>query len=119
LTLPRLRDALVGYAEKTGRRPSLEYALIAGINDDATELEALEGFCRGMLVHVNLITVNSVAESSFTRSPTHRLVAFEHGLSHAGIEVSVRAERGSDIDAACGQLRQRAPRLSFSPAADP
>jgi 23S rRNA (adenine2503-C2)-methyltransferase len=105
-TLPLLRESLIGYAEKTGRRPSLEYALIAGVNDDPHELSALVGFCRGMLVHVNLIPVNPVTDSSFARSPAPRLAAFERGLRDAGVEVSVRAERGADIDAACGQLRQ-------------
>ena len=106
-TLPLLREALVDYAEKTGRRPSVEYALIADVNDSAEELAALIRFCRGMLVHVNLIPVNPVTESGFARSPAERLAAFERGLREAGIEASVRAERGSDIDAACGQLRQR------------
>ena len=108
LGLSQLRTALIDYAEKTGRRPSLEYALIDGVNDSPAELGALVGFCRGMLVHVNLIPVNPVTDTGFARSPTERLVAFERGLSDAGIEVSTRAERGSDIDAACGQLRQRA-----------
>jgi 23S rRNA (adenine2503-C2)-methyltransferase len=108
LGLPSLRAALVAYAEKTGRRPSLEYALIDGVNDSPAELSALVGFCRGMLVHVNLIPVNPVTDTDFARSPTQRLLAFERGLSDAGIEVSVRSERGADIDAACGQLRQRA-----------
>jgi len=105
--LPALREALVAYAEKTGRRPSLEYALIDGVNDTQGGLRALLDFCRGILVHVNLIPVNPVDGSGFARSAPERLSAFEHALSDAGIEVSVRAERGSDIDAACGQLRQR------------
>jgi 23S rRNA (adenine2503-C2)-methyltransferase len=107
LGLPALREALVEYAEKTGRRPSLEYALMAGVNDGPSELSALVAFCRGILVHVNLIPMNPFAESGFARSPAERLIAFECTLRDAGIEVSVRAERGSDIDAACGQLRQR------------
>ena len=61
--LPELRRALVDYAEQTGRRPSLEYALIAGINVTDGELAALVDFCRGMLVHVNLIPMNPVADS--------------------------------------------------------
>lgn len=107
LGLPVLRESLIAYALKTGRRPSLEYALIDGVNDSPPELQALVGFCRGMLVHVNLIAVNAVTESNLVRSPAERLNAFDRGLRDAGIEVSVRAERGSDIDAACGQLRQR------------
>ena len=108
IALPSLREALVGYASATGRRPSLEYALIAGVNDTEAELSALAEFCRGMLVHVNLIPVNPVAESGFERSSAERIRAFERTLRAAGVEVSIRAERGTDIDAACGQLRQRA-----------
>jgi len=107
LSLPVLREALIDYADKTRRRPSLEYALIGGVNDGPAELRALVAFSRGMLIHVNLIAINPVAESGFDRAPAERLAAFEHSLLDAGVEVSMRAERGSDIDAACGQLRQR------------
>ena len=107
IPLTELRGALVSYADKTGRRPSLEYALIADVNDSADDLDALVRFCHGMLIHVNVIAMNPVAESALSRSPGHRVSAFERGLSAKGIEVSVRAERGSDIDAACGQLRRR------------
>ena len=107
IKLPALREALVEYAEKTGRRPSLEYALIAGVNDTRGELSALIRFSRGLLVHVNLIPVNAVRESGFTRSPDERVTTFQKELHMSGVEVSVRAERGADIDAACGQLRQR------------
>ena len=105
--LPQLRKALISYAEKTGRRPSLEYALIEGVNDSPAQLDALVAFCRGMLVHVNLIAMNPVAESGLGRPPAERIRQFERGLRHAGIEVSIRTERGTDIDAACGQLRQK------------
>lgn len=108
LPLPDLRSALIDYAESTGRRPSLEFALTSGVNDTDAELSALIAFCRGLLAHVNLIPVNPVAESGFSRSPAERVAAFERALRGAGVEVSVRAERGTDIDAACGQLRQRA-----------
>jgi 23S rRNA (adenine2503-C2)-methyltransferase len=107
ISLELLRDALVEYAEKTGRRPSLEYALIAGVNDTDIELEALVAYCRHMLVHVNLIPANPVAGSGFERSAEERVRRFLHRLEDSGIECSVRAERGVDIDAACGQLRQR------------
>lgn len=107
VSLRRLRTSLIDYANATGRRPSLEYALIDSINDTDTELVALVAFCRGLLVHVNLIPVNPVAESGFARSHSDRLRAFTKGLEAAGIEASLRAERGADIDAACGQLRQR------------
>lgn len=108
MALPALREALVTYAEKTGRRPSLEYALIAGVNDSAEQLTALVRFARNLLVHVNLIPVNPISESAFARSADERVTTFQRELHMSGIEVSVRTERGADIDAACGQLRQRA-----------
>ena len=107
ITLPSLRESLVAYAERTGRRPSLEYALIDGVNDTAPELSALIRFARNTLVHVNLIPVNPVAATGFRRSSAERIAVFQRELHMAGVEVSLRAERGTDIDAACGQLRQR------------
>jgi len=59
-------------------------------------------------VHVNLIPVNPVKESGFRRASAERLATFQKELHMSGIQASVRAERGTDIDAACGQLRQRA-----------
>jgi len=107
VALPALRETLVAYAERSGRRPTLEYALAAGVNDTDAELDALVAFARGMLVHVNLIPVNPVAGAGLERSVADRVRLFRDTLQRAGIEVSVRVERGSDIDAACGQLRQR------------
>jgi 23S rRNA (adenine2503-C2)-methyltransferase len=105
--LADLRVALADYSAATGRRPSLEFALISRVNDTDSELDALITFCRGLLVHVNLIPANPVAETGYERASAQRVSAFRRGLAEAGIEVSVRAERGTDIDAACGQLRQR------------
>jgi 23S rRNA (adenine2503-C2)-methyltransferase len=107
MPLPALREALVEYASATGRRPSLEYALIDGANDSPDELSALIEFCRGLLVHVNLIPANPVSETGLMRSSAERCHYFERALAHAGIDASVRAERGADIAAACGQLRGR------------
>jgi 23S rRNA (adenine2503-C2)-methyltransferase len=91
----------------TGRRPTLELALISGVNDTDREIEALVGFCRGLLCHVNLIPANPVAGTGLERSEQRRARAAQARIAAAGIEVSLRAERGADIDAACGQLRQR------------
>ena len=107
-TLVRLRPALEQYARATGRRVSLEYALIAGVNDTAAELDALVEFCRGLLVHVNLIPVNPVTDTPWGRGSIDSVRACKAALERAGVAVSVRAERGADIDAACGQLRQHA-----------
>lgn len=105
--LRELRPALAWYAESTGRRPTLEYALIAGVNDTDAELEALVGFARGLLCHVNVIPANPVAETGYARSGRDRVRVFLRALAGAGVEASERAERGADIDAACGQLRAR------------
>lgn len=105
--LDRLREALVAYGVSTGRRPTLEYALVAGSNDSDSELAALVAFCRGMLCHVNLIPVNAVEGSGMLRPDDSRVAAFAKALVSAGVECSVRTERGADISAACGQLRQR------------
>ncbi len=105
--LPDLRTAIERYAERTGRRPSLEYALIAGVNDTVAERAALADFAAGLLVHVNLIPVNPVAGDEFSRSTEDTVRDFVAELQRRHVEVSVRAERGADIDAACGQLRQR------------
>lgn len=107
VALPRLRESLAAYAASTGRRPTLEYSLMAGVNDTPAELDALVEFCRGLLVHVNLIPVNPVEESGFSASPPERIAEFAEALKASGTEASVRAERGADIDAACGQLRRR------------
>jgi len=106
--LSALRAAIVAYAVATGRRPTLEYALAEGVNDTDAELEALVRFCRGMLVHVNLIPINPVDGAGLRRSTTERARAFRDTLHAAGVEASIRVERGADIEAACGQLRQRA-----------
>lgn len=105
--LDALRDSLVDYAEKTGRRPSVEYTLIAGVNDTDAELKALVEYCRGLLIHVNLIPMNAVTDAGGHGSPAATVARFESALRSAGVEATVRAERGSDIAAACGQLRQR------------
>lgn len=110
--LPALRATVAAYADSTGRRPTLEYALADGVNDTDAELDALLAFCDGLMCHVNLIPVNPVADTGFARSPRERAVYFRDALKRAGTEASVRVERGTDIDAACGQLRQRLPEAS-------
>jgi 23S rRNA (adenine2503-C2)-methyltransferase len=107
VSLTALRHAIIEYADATGRRPTLEYALIDAVTDTPAELEALVAFARGLLVHVNLIPVNQVAGAELQRAAATRARAFAETLAAVGVEASIRAERGADIDAACGQLRQR------------
>lgn len=109
--LTDLYDALKSYGEFTKRRPSLEYALIDGVNDTPDHLDALIDFCRGMLCHVNLIPLNPIKENSndsqhYLMKPSNKLNNFKNILNKVGIENSIRASRGGDIDGACGQLIQ-------------
>lgn len=106
-SLLRLYDAMGEYADRTGRRPTYEYALIKGINDTDEELAYLCDFCRDTLCHVNLIQLNEVPGSKFQPSSEARAHEFVRRLASVGVEATVRNSRGSDIDAACGQLRQR------------
>ena len=106
-TLAALRSELAGYFAKSGRRPTLEFALIGGLNDTDAELRALVAFTRGVPFHVNLIPVNPVAGTDVVKPDARRVETFRRALSDAGVETSVRVERGADIDAACGQLKQR------------
>jgi len=105
--LAALRSTLIDYFETSGRRPTLEYALIGGVNDTDAESAALIAFSRGLPFHVNLIPVNPVPGTGSARPDTRRVEEFREALADAGIETSVRIERGADIDAACGQLKQR------------
>lgn len=105
--LEALKAALVDYTQRTGRRPTLEFALIAGVNDTPAEVSALVSFARGWMCHVNLIPLNPVKGSGAECSPGPRVTDIARELTAAGVEVSVRTERGVDIDAACGQLSQR------------
>lgn len=97
------------YAEATGRRVTIEYLLIAGVNDNPEQAEALAGLLQGMLAHVNLIPLNPVAERpEFQRPGPERVRQFQELVAARGITVTVRREMGGEIDAACGQLRNRA-----------
>jgi 23S rRNA (adenine2503-C2)-methyltransferase len=102
-----LMDACRDYTERTSRRVSFEYILIAGVNAGPAQARSLAALLKGMLCHVNLIPMNPVAGTAW-RPPSHREIgAFSHVLEQSGITVTQRMERGSDIQAACGQLRAR------------
>ena len=106
-SLLNLYTAMGEYVERTGRRPTYEYAMISGVNDTAAELDALADFCRGTLAHVNLIQLNDIEGSRFRPSSPKRAEDFVRKLATVGVEATVRNSRGADIDAACGQLKQR------------
>lgn len=106
-TLLRLHEAIQLYVEKTGRRPTYEFAMIDGINDTNPEMQALVDFCAGTLCHVNLIQLNNIPDSPFRPSPIEKVKSLQRRLTMHGVETTIRNSRGSDIDAACGQLKQR------------
>jgi len=97
-------DAAWGYAAATGRRISIEYAMIRNINDQAWRAEALARLLTGRLAHVNLIPLNPTPGSKWTASEPAVAAAFERCLADRGIPVTVRDTRGREIDGACGQL---------------
>lgn len=100
-----LLEACDYYIEKTNRRISFEYTLIDGVNDNLREAEKLKGLIGNRLCHVNLIPVNPVKETDFKRSQRINAEKFQHYLEKNGIPATIRREMGSDINAACGQLR--------------
>lgn len=106
-TLPRLHEAIQLYVEKTGRRPTYEYAMIEGINDTNPEMQALVDFCAGTLCHVNLIQLNDTPGSILKPSPMEKVETLQKRLTMHGVETTIRNSRGDDIDAACGQLMQK------------
>jgi 23S rRNA (adenine2503-C2)-methyltransferase len=99
-------DACKYYINKTGRRITFEYALVESVNDNEEDAAELVKLLKGLLCHVNLIPVNEVKESVYKRSANNRVKRFNEMLINGGIEATIRREMGSDINAACGQLRQ-------------
>lgn len=95
------------YAEKTGRRVTYEYILIRDVNDGEREARELAELLEGQLASVNLIPINPVKERGFERPSEERTAAFCRALTRRHITATVRREMGVDIQAACGQLRNR------------
>ena len=93
------------YVERTGRRVSFEYTLMAGVNDADAQADDLADLLHGRLCHVNLIPLNPSEDASLRAPSTQRALAFEARLRQAGIAATIRVNRGRDILAACGQLR--------------
>lgn len=104
-TVEELVDACKRYIQKTGRRISFEYAMIAGVNDSVRDAEKLGKLLSGMLCHVNLIPINPVLEKNYKKSEKNSIEVFTQTLEKYKINVTVRRKLGSDIDASCGQLR--------------
>jgi 23S rRNA (adenine2503-C2)-methyltransferase len=97
-------EAAWGYAETTGRRVSIEYALIRDINDQPWRGHLLGALLKGHLVHVNVIPLNPTPGSRWTASPPEAEREFVRRIEAHGVPVTVRDTRGREIDGACGQL---------------
>ena len=105
--IEELIKACKSYIEKTNRRISFEYALAKENNDNLEDAKGLVKLLKGMLCHVNLIPINKIENGSFTKSSNEHIIEFRDYLNDHGIVATIRRELGSDIDAACGQLRRK------------
>ncbi len=105
-SISQLINACRYYIDKTGRRVTFEYALVEGKNDSLDDASELALLLKGMLCHVNLIPVNTVTENNYIKPSREKIHLFSNILMSKGIETTVRKEMGSDINAACGQLRR-------------
>lgn len=103
--IAEILSAADDFHERTGRRVSYEYVLLAGINDAPEHAQELANLLRGRNAHVNLIPMNGVAELMMTAPGQPETEQFRQILEHRHIPVTVRKRKGADIDAACGQLR--------------
>ena len=104
--MDKLMAACQRYTKKTGRRITFEYSLFKDVNDSIKCAEELASKLKGMLCHVNLIAANEFPGSEFKRSPQSKVAAFKKRLEDLGINATLRREMGTDIMAACGQLRR-------------
>jgi 23S rRNA (adenine2503-C2)-methyltransferase len=103
--LAALEAAIDGWRRATRRRPSIEWAMIRGVNDDDGQAALLAPIARRLHAHVNLIPMNPIEGSPWQPSTRSRMAGFVGVLEAAGVNVTVRDTRGRDIQAACGQLR--------------
>ena len=105
--IQELMQACKYYIEKTNKRISFEYALAKDNNESLEDAKNLVKLLKGMLCHVNLIPINKIENGKFTKSTNENIMKFRDYLNDNGIVATVRRELGSDIDAACGQLRRK------------
>ena len=105
--IEELIQACKDYIKVTNRRISFEYALAKDNNDNLEDAKRLVKLLKGMLCHVNLIPINKIENGEYTKSSNENIIKFRDYLNDHGIVATIRRELGSDIDAACGQLRAR------------
>ena len=105
--IQELMKACRYYIEKTNKRISFEYALAKDNNDSLEDAKVLVQLLKGTLCHVNLIPINKIEDGKFNKSSNESIIKFRDYLNKHGIVATIRRELGSDIDAACGQLRKK------------
>ena len=105
--LKELMQACKEYIAKTNKRISFEYALAKDNNDHLEDAKRLVGLLKGMICHVNLIPINTIKNGTFHKSTNENIIRFRDYLNEKGIVATIRRELGSDIEAACGQLRRK------------
>ena len=103
--IPELIEACRYYIDRTGRRITFEYAVIDDVNSSDADADKLADLLRGINCHVNLIPVNKVKERNY-HTARSGVAQFAKMLEKRGINATVRRTLGSDIEAACGQLRR-------------
>ncbi|MEG2310568.1 MAG: 23S rRNA (adenine(2503)-C(2))-methyltransferase RlmN [Clostridia bacterium] len=106
-SISEIINACKTYIQKTGRRISFEYALINNENDSIDDALALAKLLRGLIAHVNLIPVNELKNGIYKKANAKSIENFMNTLNSCGVVTTLRRELGSDIDAACGQLRKK------------
>lgn len=103
--MDELHKALKYYVEKTGRRITIEYLLIKDLNDTVNSAKELASYLKDIKCNINLIPYNPTAQNDYQKPSNNSIMKFKALMEHSGKKVTVRLERGADIDAACGQLR--------------
>ncbi len=103
--MDELHKALKYYVDKTGRRITIEYLLIKDLNDTLNSAKELAHYLKDIKCNINLIPYNPTEQNDYKRPSNNSIMKFKALMEHSGKKVTVRLERGADIDAACGQLR--------------
>ena len=102
--MDELRKAMKDYVNKTGRRITIEYLLIKDLNDTVESAKELAEYLHDIKCNINLIPYNPTEKNDYQKPSNNSIMKFKYLLEHSGKKVTVRLERGADIDAACGQL---------------
>jgi 23S rRNA (adenine2503-C2)-methyltransferase len=106
-TLDDLKDSLIYWYEKTGKKVTYEYIVWDGLNDTSEAIDALVKFCKAVPCKVNIIEYNPIDDGEFQQAPSKSIDDYISRLEKNRISVTVRRSRGKDIDAACGQLANK------------